>query len=75
MKKLMKDKRKPMESLKKYLEGKTKKDFAAKIGVSPSYLSQILSGAKSPQLDLAFRIEKATSGEVPATTWLKEEKK
>jgi DNA-binding transcriptional regulator YdaS (Cro superfamily) len=53
-------------TLEKYLkENKIlKKDFAKKIGILPSYLSNILSGNRNAGLCLAIRIEDATSGKV-----------
>jgi len=38
--------------------------FAARVGLSAGYLSQIENGDRSPSLDTAFRIQEATSGEV-----------
>lgn len=43
--------------------------FARQVGCSTSFLSEILSGAKEPGLNLAIRIEKASSGAVPIEEW------
>ncbi|WYK04454.1 helix-turn-helix transcriptional regulator [Cereibacter sphaeroides f. sp. denitrificans] len=48
----------------------TQRDFAARIGTSASYLSEIVSGRKTPGLELAFTIERVTGGNVPASSWL-----
>jgi len=44
---------------------------AAVIGVSRSYLSEILSGAKRPGRAAIERIEAATGGAVPAAVWFR----
>jgi transcriptional regulator with XRE-family HTH domain len=44
------------------------KDLAALLGVTDAYLSQILSGRRSPGLSTALRIEDCTG--VPARSWL-----
>jgi len=58
-----------MEKLTEYLERRKHKDFAAAIGVSPSYLSQLLSGLKRPSNRLMWKIEKASSGYVDLYAW------
>lgn len=45
------------------------RDFAELLGISKSFMSEIVSGVKRPDLDLAFRIERATLGEVPAASF------
>ncbi|WP_299558675.1 helix-turn-helix transcriptional regulator [uncultured Sulfitobacter sp.] len=45
-------------------------EWAKRIDVSASYLSDLLRGKKRPSLDLAFRIERATCGAVPASSWI-----
>lgn len=44
------------------------KDFAAKINVTDGYLSQILSGARRPGMDIAEAIEAETG--VPMVSWV-----
>lgn len=61
-----------MKQLQKYLEGRKKGDFAKDIGISPSFLSQILSNRRKPSLKLALAIDKATDGEVPASSWVED---
>lgn len=58
-----------MEKLREYLAGKRKADFAAKLGTSPSYLSQLLSGVKRPGFDMMVRIKQATDGAVTPNDW------
>lgn len=41
-------------------------DFAKRSGVTPGQLSWILSGGRGVGLDNAFRIERATGGEIDA---------
>lgn len=45
-------------------------DWAKRFGVSSSYLSDLLNGKKRPSLDLAFKIERETSGRVLASSWV-----
>jgi DNA-binding transcriptional regulator YdaS (Cro superfamily) len=58
-----------METLKQYLEGRSKADFARQIGVSASQLSQYLSGVRRPGYDRMILIERMTSGQVPIAAW------
>lgn len=50
----------------------TQASFAARLGISASYMSDIINGKKRPSLDLAFDIERETQGSVPASTWVQE---
>lgn len=50
--------------------GETRSAWAARLGISRSYLSDILNGNRKPGLELAVRIERATGGEVPAAIWV-----
>jgi transcriptional regulator with XRE-family HTH domain len=61
-----------MEQLATHLKaaGTKRNEFARIVGISAPYLTQILSGLKRPSLDLAFRIETATGGVVPASCWV-----
>lgn len=58
--------------LKKYLTktSLTQCDFAEAIGVSNGHLSQLISGQKSPSLELAVKIERETDGFVQASSWV-----
>tara|TARA_Y100000310_G_C20638556_1_gene792570 strand:+ start:1033 stop:1560 length:528 start_codon:yes stop_codon:yes gene_type:complete len=44
-------------------------DFAAYVGISHAYMSEIAKGKKTPGLSLALRIQQATGGEVSMTDW------
>lgn len=44
-------------------------DMAAHVGVSKSYLSELIAGKKRINVSLALRIEAATGGEVTAQMW------
>lgn len=44
--------------------GLTQRQFAASLGISASYLSEIICGLKRPGLSLAVRIERETGGAV-----------
>ena len=58
-----------MEQLKTYLSGRKKAEFAESIGTSPAYLSQLLSGHRSPSLALMRAIERASGGAVDLNSW------
>ena len=58
-----------MQELQEYLKGKSKQDFAQKVGIVPAYLSQIQSGVKFPSFDLMVRIESETEGAVSLSAW------
>ncbi len=45
--------------------------FARDVGLSESYLSEILSSRKSPSLGLAARLSAATGGAVPIDGFVK----
>jgi transcriptional regulator with XRE-family HTH domain len=45
------------------------RDFANNLGISKSHMSGIVSGAKRPDLKLAFKIERLTGGKVPAKSF------
>jgi len=62
-----------MDKLKQHLAGKKKSDFAAEIGTSPSYLSQIISGHRRPSYGLMCKIEAASGGEVDLHSWSSDE--
>lgn len=45
-------------------------ELAERIGISPSHLSLLIARKRQPSLDVAFRIERATGGAVPAASML-----
>ena len=61
-----------MDELQRYLNsGKnTARGLAGAVGVSAAFISQLRLGRKTPSLWLAFAIEDATDGAVPARSWL-----
>lgn len=58
-----------MQVLHKYLKGQSKSAFAKRVGIVPAYLSQILSGGRTPSFSLMVRIERETKGAVPVSAW------
>lgn len=58
-----------MQKLHEYLDGRRKSDFAAAVAIAPAYLSQILSGHRTPSLALMKRIEAASGGFVDLNSW------
>ena len=50
--------------------GETRTVWAGRLGISKSFLSDLLNGNRTPSLDLAVRIERATGGRVPAASWI-----
>jgi transcriptional regulator with XRE-family HTH domain len=64
-----------MEPLQRFFEtsGIRQSALADKLGVSRGYMSELVGGTKRPGLELAFQIEVATGGAVPARTWLRAE--
>lgn len=61
-----------MEQLHAYLRTHKAIALAQAIGISPSYLSDIKKGNRVPSLKVAFAIEDATKGAVPARSWVSE---
>lgn len=61
-----------MSHLSSYLvvSRKSQAALAEEVGVSRGYMSELVAGAKKPGLDLAFAIERATEGAVPAISWV-----
>lgn len=59
-----------MEHLKTYLKTHKAKALAQVVGISPSYLSDMKKGNRVPSLRIAFAIEDATQGAVPARGWV-----
>lgn len=60
-----------MMNLDTYLKqsGTSQRAFADEVGISPSFLNEILGATRNPGLATAQRIEAATGGEVPIDTW------
>jgi len=48
----------------------TQASFASRLGISASYMSDMINGNKRPSLALAFKIETETKGAVPAASWV-----
>ena len=63
-----------MSNLSTYLKeaGVSQRSFAAEIKVDPSIVSRLCKRDMKPSLDLAFTIERATQGAVPASSWIGE---
>ncbi|RWR09784.1 helix-turn-helix transcriptional regulator [Paenirhodobacter populi] len=57
--------------LKKFIlsESMTQSSLASAVGVSRGYMSELVNGTKMPSLNLAFAIQHATKGVVPAESW------
>jgi DNA-binding transcriptional regulator YdaS (Cro superfamily) len=45
--------------------------LADTLGISRGYMSELVSGSKTPSLEIAVAIERATGGAVPAASWIK----
>ena len=62
-----------MQTLKSYIAevapDRKDKEWAALLGTSPSYLSQILSGKRRPGPKLIKAINTMTDGKVPPNVW------
>jgi len=58
--------------LETYLTERNKKPtvFAAEIGVSPSTITRIIKGERSPGFDLVMKIQAATKGRVKPADWM-----
>lgn len=50
--------------------GKNRTQWAARLGISKSYLSEILNQNRTPSLDLAVKIEAMTEGAVSCKSWI-----
>lgn len=50
--------------------GLTRSAWADRLEISKSHLSDVLNGNRQPSLDLAVKIERATDGAVPASSWI-----
>lgn len=51
-------------------EKMAQRQFAADVGVSPSYMNEIVQGVKSPSMKVAAKIEMLTQGRVPMSALL-----
>lgn len=62
-------------TLSEYLDaaGLKPAQFAQALGVEPSTITRMISGARGPSLDMALRIEAATIGQVTPKDWVKDE--
>lgn len=49
--------------------GENRATWAGRLGVSRSYMSDLLNGKRQPSLDLALRIARLTGGAVPVECW------
>ena len=58
-----------MTLLREHLAGSRHADFAARLGISCGFLSEIVHQKKQPGLHLAVRIERETNGDVPVESW------
>lgn len=61
--------------LETFLTERNKKPsvFAAELGVSPSTITRIIRGERSPGFDLVMRIQAATKGKVKPSDWVSEQ--
>lgn len=62
-----------MMTLKEYLASKpniTRRQFAADIGITQSYLSEIVSGKKAPGAAIIWKIQNQTKGKVTLNDWV-----
>lgn len=61
-----------MTTLASYLErtGEKQTAFAARLNTTPSTVSRFCAGTLKPSLGMAHRIEAATLGEVPMSSWV-----
>lgn len=63
-----------MEKLSSYLSSQkiTQRQFAEAVGVDQSVVSRLTRLEMMPSLELAVKIQNATGGAVPATSWIPE---
>ncbi|MGK0366692.1 MAG: transcriptional regulator with XRE-family HTH domain [Saprospiraceae bacterium] len=48
---------------------RTNKEFADDLGIHQTKLSRVLNGRENPNVDLMYRLEEHSSGEIPAHHW------
>ncbi|MGA0540703.1 helix-turn-helix domain-containing protein [Neotabrizicola sp. VNH66] len=60
-----------MTQLRSYIDktGIRQAALAGALGISKGYMSELVSGDKSPGRELAVKIERATFGAVPVQSW------
>jgi len=61
-----------MSNLTAYIQAqpnRTMKEWAKDLGVSRAFLYALMDGSRQPSLIVAQRIDAATEGKVPITTW------
>lgn len=60
-----------MMDLKTYLAetGTSQRAFAERVGLSASFVNEMLQGTKEPRLDTAQKIAAATDGAVALSAW------
>jgi DNA-binding transcriptional regulator YdaS (Cro superfamily) len=60
-----------MKNLSSYLTdtGTSQTAMASGVGISKTHMSQLVSGARDPSIELALKIERATAGVVAVETW------
>lgn len=60
-----------MSTLARYRaeKGETQAGFAARLGITQGFVSQLEKGRARPSLELAKRIEDATNGAVQMNSW------
>jgi transcriptional regulator with XRE-family HTH domain len=51
------------------------KDFAKKWRIGVTSLSRYMSGTRRPNLEHAHRLEEAFPGELPATSWIRPDRR
>lgn len=49
--------------------GTSRKDWSKRLGLSNSYLSEILNGRKTPSISVIRQIAEKTDGAVPPAAW------
>ena len=61
-----------MTKLRAYLADTrtTQAQLAGAVGVSKGYMSELVSGPKTPSLEIAIKIEDATGGKVRPRDWV-----
>lgn len=62
-----------MMDLSTYLakSGTSQRAFAEKVGISPSFLNEIVQGTKAPSLAVAIKISEAAEGSVAMASLLR----
>lgn len=61
-----------MNKLDTYLSGRDASKFAADVGITAQYLSNLRKARRRPSLPLALRIQAASDGAVSVTDWPEE---